>query len=99
MDGIDNIRGTVTITTGAGSADGDLSSFVVAASPRLVVRLVASAGLYWKSGIGAQTATSSDNYLPAGGNILVKLGSKHNHIAAIQESAAGKLGISILYQD
>lgn len=83
----------ITITTSGTSADGTVPTDSSGTLPRYV-RIASTAAAHVRIGSGAQTAVTTDMLVQPGDSVILQCPSTTPHVAAIQDSAAGKVTVT-----
>ena len=81
-----------TITTSGTSASATIPNNSANEKPRYV-RVAATAAAYVKLGVAAATATTNDMLIQPADSVILHVPSGITKIAAIQDSAAGKVNV------
>jgi hypothetical protein len=82
----------VSITTGAASASSALPTMLSGERPRYI-RVSGINACYARLGTSGVVATSTDTLIQPADAVIMAVPSGVTHIAAIQDSAAGKLNV------
>ena len=84
-----------SVTTGAASTGSTIPTASSGEAPRYI-RVAASAAAYFRIGVGAQTAVSTDLQVQPGDAVILHVPSGVTHFAALQVAGPGVVQVSPL---